>query len=289
MAVSKRLDNAGSTCQGFLRTCLAQCAKSRPTILTCGAKAFDSGRTDSLPRRPRLTSPARNSDDALSLTNISVIMHMCAASFTVPMLLGCFAGIIFYIVESRFVLHEDALLTHGRGDAQQPAPCQGCAPAEFCLEACHSSSLKPQIHLIGPNYPNPRPRCVFWSYDGSQLGNLRPPFLFDVQPCLLALELGPRHLSIHHCQPLFPVVQLLSDSCRWLHPFLLRLREPSTQLVCNLMAKKSIVLEALLFPLPFVLYVFCVFCCCSAKQVCCSRTRPCGNSAAPTRAAPTRL
>ena len=131
MAVSKRLDNAGSTCQGFLRTCLAQCAKSRPTILTCGAKAFDSGRTDSLPRRPRLTSPARNSDDALSLTNISVIMHMCAASFTVPMLLGCFAGIIFYIVESRFVLHEDALLTHGRGDAQQPAHCQGCAPADL--------------------------------------------------------------------------------------------------------------------------------------------------------------
>ena len=33
-------------------------------------------RLDSLPRRPRLISSASNSDDALSFTNMSVIMHM---------------------------------------------------------------------------------------------------------------------------------------------------------------------------------------------------------------------
>ena len=35
-----------------------------------------SARPDSLPRRPRLIPPANNSDDALSFTNMSVIMHM---------------------------------------------------------------------------------------------------------------------------------------------------------------------------------------------------------------------
>ena len=72
---SKRAARCESACQGFLRTCLAQWAKSRPTILTFGVKASPSlpQSSSTQPRRPRQTSAASSSEDAPSLTSISVM------------------------------------------------------------------------------------------------------------------------------------------------------------------------------------------------------------------------
>ena len=67
---SKRAVRCESACQGFLRTCLAQWAKSRPTILTFGVKVSSSS---PLLRRPRESSADSSSEDARSLTSISVI------------------------------------------------------------------------------------------------------------------------------------------------------------------------------------------------------------------------
>ena len=121
------------------------------------------------------------------------------------------------LVESRFVLHEDALLTHGRGDAQQPTPCQGCAPTD------------PVSKLVLPQVSNHKYICLcrivptqdrdaLLSHTTAHNWEISVHPGFDVHPCLLALELGPRLLSIHHCHPGFSSVQLFSASCRWLHP-----------------------------------------------------------------------
>ena len=71
IAVANGLNHRGFMPYGCLKEFVCH---DRPTILTFGVMA--SAIPDSLHPRPRLTSPASNSDEALSFTLITAIMRM---------------------------------------------------------------------------------------------------------------------------------------------------------------------------------------------------------------------